>query len=255
MPIAFITGASSGLGEVFARKLASRGYQLILVARREDRLRALSGQLGGNHRILKADLTMPEGIATAEQCIRTTEGLSLLVNNAGFGSKGRFWETEFRAQDDMHTLHVRATLHLTRAALEGMVARRSGAIINVSSVAGFMQGAGNVSYCATKAWMNSFTEGLAIELSDIASPVKVQALCPGYTHTEFHDVLQIDRSRIPRALWLNADFVVEKSLRGLERGSVYVVPGWRYRFITSLVTRLPAQIRMRLGRPGKDERV
>ena len=161
------------------------------------------------------------------------------MNNAGFGSRGYLYEADPAGQEAMHRLHVLATVRLTQAALPGMVARNRGAIINVASVAGFIQGPGNVSYCATKAWMNSFSEGLAMELAGIRSAVTVQALCPGYTYSEFHDVAGMDRNEVPRSLWMDAAFVVAESLRGLDRGRLFVIPGWRYRLIVLLIRVVP----------------
>ena len=217
---------------------------------------ALAATLPVPCRILPADLSTDEGIATIAAAIRRTPDLELLVNNAGFGSKGRLWEAEFATQDAMHAVHVKATLHLTRAALEGMVARKRGGIVNVSSVAGFAQTQGGVSYCATKAWMNSFTEGVAMELRGVDSPVRVQALCPGYTHTGFHEALGVDKSNIPGWMWMDAEFVVGESLRALEAPShrVFVIPGWKYKLAVAFLRHIPVGWRMRLGRPGKDQR-
>ena len=139
----------------------------------------------------------------------------------------------------MHRLHVLATMRLTHAALGGMVARKIGGVINVSSVAGFWQSPGTVSYCATKCWMNSFTKGLALELKSIGSPVKVQGLCPGFTHTEFHDSAGYDQTLISESLWMNAEDVVSESLRGLDRGKLFVVPGWRYQILVFFMKHLP----------------
>jgi short-subunit dehydrogenase len=146
-------------------------------------------------------------------------------------------------------------MRLTHAALRGMVPGRKGSIINVSSVAAFANSPGNVSYCATKAWMNVFTEGLAIELRGINSPVRVQALCPGFTITEFHDTLGVDRGNIPGWLWMKADDIVAASLRGLERGDIIVVPGWQYKVLVAFLNSIPASLRRRLGRPFPDKRV
>lgn len=253
--VALITGASSGIGETFARKFAARGYDLILVARRAERLEQLAGELPTTVHVLAADLVTEEGLATVEQAIRDCPNLEMLVNNAGFGSLGRFWQTDIAGQDRMHRLHVLATVRLTHAALRGMTVRQKGAVINVSSVAAFSINPGNVSYCATKAWMNSFTEGLAIELRSIQSPVRVQALCPGFTITEFHDTLGVDRGNIPAWLWMKADDVVEASLRGVDRGEVIVVPGWHYKAVVAFLRCLPPSIRRRMGRPFKDKRV
>jgi len=247
---ALITGASSGIGEVFARKLAGRGYDLILVARRGDRLRALALSLPTKTEVLSADLASEAGLAKTEGAIRDCAELELLVNNAGFGTLGRFWEADLAGQIRMHEVHVLATMRLTHAALAGMVGRGRGSVISVSSVAAFGQSPGNVSYCATKAWMNSFTEGLDMELRSAGSPVKVQALCPGFTVTEFHGTMGMDAKLIPRFLWLKADDVVEASLEGLERGKVIVIPNWKYKIGATLLKHVPHALKRRAGRPG-----
>ena len=210
-----VTGASSGIGAEFARRLARDGFALILVARRREQLEHLAGELGGAE-ILTADLTLDEELTRVEARIASAPDLDLLVNNAGFGTRGRFWEASLEGQERMHRLHVMATMRLTRAALAAMVPRGRGGVINVSSVAGFGQSPGNISYCATKAWMNSFTEGLDLELRGAGSPVRVQALCPGFTITEFHDAMGTSRDGIPAWLWMRAGDVVDASLRGLQ---------------------------------------
>jgi uncharacterized protein len=253
-PVALITGASSGLGEVFARKMAARGNDLILVARRVDRLEILASQLDVNVRVIEADLATDKGVASVEAAIAETPTLDLLVNNAGFGTLGRFWEASLDGQDQMHRLHVLTPMRLTHIALAGMIARKHGAVINVSSMAAFTQSAGNVSYCATKAWMNNFTLGLNVELRGIKSPVRVQALCPGFTITEFHDALGVDRGAIPNFLWLKADYVVNASLRGLDRGEIIVVPGWKYKVAVQFMRHLPGSL-IRAARPRRDTRV
>jgi short-subunit dehydrogenase len=249
-PLALITGASSGIGTVFARKLAARGYNLILLARREDRLRALAAELPVTVETIQADLSIETGISDTERAIREGPRLDLLVNNAGFGTLGRFWEAPVESQTRMHEVHVLATMRLTHAALARMVPHGRGGVINVSSVAAFAQSPGNVSYCSTKAWINSFTEGLSIELATVKSPVKVQALCPGFTVTEFHETLGLDTSGIPRFLWMKADDVVNASLLGFDRGKVIVVPGWKYRTVATVMKHLPWSIRRRASRPG-----
>jgi uncharacterized protein len=244
--LALITGASSGIGAAFAAALAQRKYDLIVVARRQDRLDELARSLERSHGVkvesLAADLTRDQDLAQLEQRIAAASHLDLLVNNAGFGSRGKFFQTDLAGQDQMHRLHVLATMRLTHAALAGMVARAKGGIINVSSVAGFWQAPGNVSYCATKCWMNSFTEGLALELAGARSPVKVQALCPGYTRSEFHDAAGLNRNHIGAGMWMSAEEVVAESLRGLERGKTFVIPGWRYKAATFLLKHTPRAI-------------
>jgi short-subunit dehydrogenase len=252
MSIALITGASSGLGITFARKLAQAGHDVTLVARRQDRLAEVAAELTRDFGIratpLVADLGTDEGTRAVVDYIDSTPGLEVLVNNAGFGTKGLFFEADIAGQEQMHRVHVMATMRLSHAALRKMVAQRKGALINVSSVAAFSIAAGGVSYGATKAWMNAFTEALDSELRAIGSPVKVQALCPGFTITEFHDTLGTDRSRVPRWLWLSAEDVVDTSLRALQTSKVTVVTGWQYKLFVRILWLLPGSLVRKLGR-------
>jgi short-subunit dehydrogenase len=247
-PVAAITGASSGIGEVFARKLAARGHDLLLIARRKERLDRLGAELSQAHGIdaesFAADLASDTDVCRVAERLRAEPRLTVLVNNAGFGVKGRFFNSPVEEQERMHRVHVMATVRLTHAALEPMVENDNGAIVNVASVAAFARSQGNVSYCATKAWMTVFTEGLYLDLRGAGSKVRVQALCPGYTHTEFHDVMRVSKNNVGSSLWLNAGDVVEESLRGLERGKLFVVPGFPYKFVTALVPKLPTGLRV-----------
>jgi short-subunit dehydrogenase len=239
-PIALVTGASSGIGAVYAASLAEAGYHLILVARREDKLKEVQGRTGGE--ILVADLATERGIEIVTARIREAGDLDFLVNNAGFGTHGSFWEAPLAGQDAMHRLHVIAPVNLTHAALPRMVDRNRGYVVNVSSVAGFGQSPGSVSYCATKNWMNSFTEGLWLELKIAGSDVRVQALCPGYTRSEFHEAADLDMSAVPDSLWTSAEEVVEASLNGLPHNELFVVPGWRYQTWVSMQKVLPRAV-------------
>lgn len=247
--IVAITGASSGIGEAFARKLAPT-HDLILIARRKDRLEALAAEFARayetNCEVLHADLTVKEDLNAVAARLQNEPRLVLLINNAGFGTRGRFWEASLERQDQMHRLHVIATLQLTHAALRNLVPRDFGAIINVSSVSAFVRIAGTVSYAATKTWMNTFTEGLYLELRGMRSKVTVQALCPGYTHSEFHQKLGVNGQDKANnsSLWLTAEQVVEASLEGLIRKKLFVVPGWRYGLLTAFVSKLPAALRL-----------
>jgi uncharacterized protein len=253
-PLAVITGASSGIGAVFARKLAARGYDLLLIARREDRLRSLATEMSETYRVsagfMTADLAADADLDRVADRIRSEPRLGLLVNNAGFGTHGFFFETDVQGQEQMHRLHVIATVRLTHVALANLVKQGSGGVINVASVAGFGQSPMNVSYCATKTWMNSFTEGLAIELSIKAPNVRIQALCSGFTLSEFHDVLKMDRSAIPGSLWMSADFVVEESLRGFDKGKLFVIPGWRYKLIVAGMKLMPGVLMRKIAVGG-----
>ena len=242
-PLAVVTGASSGIGAAFARALAARGYDLVLVARRQDRLQQLAEELSKQFHVnctsLKADLTLDADLRKVEDYLAAAPNLQMLVNNAGFGSQGRFYEAPFESQDAMHRLHVLATMRLTHAALRNLTARNQGAIINVASVAAYVPRPGSTSYYATKAWMNCFTEGLYLELKTAGSRVRMQALCPGFTYTEFHEVLGIERNFISGGWWMPAEDVVDASLKGLEKGKLFVVPGWRYKLLVALLRMMP----------------
>jgi uncharacterized protein len=255
-PVALITGASSGLGAEFARALAAKGADLILAARREARLQALAKQLQADHgthtEVLVVDLATDVGIAAVKNRILATPNLLWLVNNAGFNVKGYFHEAPVDTLDRMYRLQVLAPFQLTHAALEGMVARNAGAIINVASVVSFLMTVGSVSYASTKSWIHAFTEGIYIEQRNAGSNVRLQSLCPGYVLTEFHDVVGMDRGLIPKSFWLDAPFVVSESLQALDRNQLLVIPGWKYRLIVWLVRRLPAAARYALAeRMGK----
>jgi hypothetical protein len=246
--VTVITGASSGLGAEFARQLAARGHNLLLVARRLPRLEQLQSELQSAHPIhvepFCADLADDLQVEALARRLESGPPIDLLVNNAGFGTRGYFHLTDYARQVEMHKVHVLAPLRLTRAVLPAMIARASGAIINVSSVASFFRSPGSVSYCATKGWMRDFCEGLRLELDAQHSPVVVQALCPGFTYTEFHDVLGSDRKQIAKQLWMRADFVVGESLAALASRQLIVIPGWRYKLIVAIGTRLPLSWRL-----------
>lgn len=248
--LAAITGASSGIGEAFARKLAP-GHDLLLIARREDRLQSLadefSNKFGTRTEVLRADLSEAADLATATERIAGARNLALLVNNAGFGTKGRFWEASILDQERMHRLHVLATVRLTHAALGRMVAEDFGGIVNVASVSSFLRSPGTTSYSATKAWMSAFTEGIHLELRAVHSNVTVQALCPGFTYSEFHDAMGANRYRgAGPGWWLTAEEVVDASIEGLRRRKLLVIPGWRYKALTAIIPRLPSQLRLRV---------
>ena len=235
---ALITGASSGIGAEFARQLACRGYHLVLVARRKERLIDLADRLQQTHpvkaKVLVADLTIEEDIQRVEQHIFELKTLDLLVNNAGFGMHGKFTELDISKHIAMIQVHDIACVRLTWAALPGMIARNQGGIINVSSISGLVP-IGNITYGTTKAFQVVFSETLQMELS--ATGINIQALCPGYTYTEFHDrpdLTNFQRSSIPKALCSSAEQVVSESLRGLEKGKRIVVPGTFNRIFASL---------------------
>ncbi|MGH9610630.1 MAG: SDR family NAD(P)-dependent oxidoreductase [Bryobacteraceae bacterium] len=243
-----ITGASSGIGAEFARQLAPE-HDLLLIARRKERLDELAERFSREHRagveVLAADLSEESGLARAAEHIAGESRLALLVNNAGFGMRGRFWEAPIETQEQMHRLHVTATLRLTHAALRNMVPRDYGAIVNVASMAALVRGPSAVSYAATKSWMTAFTEGLYLELRAAHSHIVAQALCPGFTYSEFHGKIGAkEGSGAPRSFWLSAEEVVSASLDGLRRRKPIVIPGWRYQLVNAIVSKLPIGVRL-----------
>ncbi len=248
-PLALVTGASSGIGKVYAQALARRGYDLVLVARDGDRLSALAAELARNGALattVVGDLSREEGLAATEAAIATAGRLDLLVNNAGFGTTGLLALTPLEAQEQMLRLHVIAVNRISRAALQVMRPAGRGSIVTVASVASFVNSTGNVNYCATKAYQRSFSEGLALECAP--DGIRVQALCPGFTHTEFHARMSDDQlGRAPAWMWLSAAGVVETSLRQLEaNGPVICVPGVQYKVAVFLARHMPLWIKARI---------
>lgn len=257
--IAVISGASSGIGAEFARQLAAKGYDLILVARRKERLSALATCLEQEYAIrtevLVADLSNPDAVERVQQRIVQLKHLTMLVNNAGFGTSGNFTEIELGLQIAMVQVHILASMQFCRAALPGMVAKGRGAIINVSSIAGLIPMPGNVTYCATKAYLNSFSEALQVELD--GTGVQVQALCPGFTYTEFHGSPEFkgqSYTRIPKILWMTAEEVVTASLNALKRDRVIYIPGLGYRLIATVIHLTPTVLRQWVMAHGRQLR-
>ncbi|MFT4569349.1 MAG: short-subunit dehydrogenase [Hyphomicrobiaceae bacterium] len=239
--LAAVTGASAGIGESFARELAKRGWDLLLVARRKQRLEKLAAELRADHGcrvdILAADLTRPAALRRVEDALSASRRLGLLVNNAGMGDFGVFSKSDRDREESEIRLNTIAVVRLTHAALPGMVRRKSGSIINVSSTAGFAPCPNFATYGATKAFLNSFTEALHEELAD--SGVAVQALCPGLTHTEIFEAAGTDTSGLPEFLWMESEDVVIESLNALETGTVVCVPGLGNRALSTLARMLP----------------
>jgi uncharacterized protein len=241
---ACITGASSGIGEAFARRLAADGFNLLLHGRREDRLAALCEslhqQFGIRTEYLVAELSRPDELRAFEDRLRRIPELSLLVNNAGYATTRYFCDEQIDGQEALIHTHVTATVRLTHAALTGMLARGSGTIINVSSVAGFLNGPGSVTYCATKAYLISFTETLHLEVG--RRGIHLQALCPGFTRSDFHSRLGYDTSGDFFKHFMSAEEVVDISLRDLRRGVIVSVPGLRYKVAAFVPHLLPRRL-------------
>lgn len=253
---ALITGASSGIGAVFARRLAQLGYNVVLVARREDRLKQLAAELGDNYGIyaeaLVADLANPRDVQKVEDRLASSDSLTVLINNAGFGFGREFHELRREELDRMLDVHLKASIRLCHAAVPGLVQRGRGAVVNVSSIMGFMAIPGSETYCATKSFLTVFSKALARTTS--GTGVTVQALCPGLTRTEFHEAASYKASAgdgKPWA-WMSAREVVEASLAGLEQGKEVVVPGTLNQLITAVMSSpLEPMIRPLIARPKR----
>lgn len=229
---ALVTGASSGIGAAFSKRLAQDDYDLIIVARRRDRLEALAEQLQKSHpikvEVIVADLSQPDALRAVEKRVMEDTALDLLVNNAGFGGYMPFVTLDPDKAEELINLQVLAVTRLTRAALPGMIARGHGSIINVSSRLAFSGSMGSsqlpnrATYAGTKAFVNTFTQLLQSELG--GTGVQVQALCPGVVQTEFHERVGINPNRIPADIVMKPEEVVDASLVGLKIGEVICIP-------------------------------
>ncbi|QDQ13214.1 SDR family NAD(P)-dependent oxidoreductase [Streptomyces spectabilis] len=239
MTTALITGATSGIGAAFARRLATDGHNLVLVARDTQRLREQATELHDRHgievEVLTADLATDEGIAAVEQRLgNRRDPVDLLVNNAGFANKGRYLEVPIADELTMLKVHCEAVLRLTSAATETMRERGRGGIVNVASVAAFVP---RGTYGASKAWIVQFTQGAARDLA--ASGVRLMALCPGFVRTEFHERAGMGTDNVPKWMWLDADKLVATALTDLARGKSLSVPDPRYKAMMGVVKVTP----------------
>jgi len=246
---ALVTGASTGLGAVFATALARQQYDLAIVARNRERLEALAGRLQQSYgiavEVIVADLTQATALRSVEKHVAGDYALELLVNNAGFGTTGSFARLDPDQEEAEICLNILALVRLTRAALPGMIARGRGAIINVSSLAAFAPGPYDATYSATKAFVNSFTEALHEELC--GTGVHVQTLCPGFTHTEFQQRAGIAISKIPTFAWMTPEAVVDASLSALQRQQVVCIPGLVNRLLALLMGAAPRRLVRRVS--------
>jgi short-subunit dehydrogenase len=244
---ALVTGASSGIGAAYARRLAKQGTDVVLVARRADALRTLAEDLQARHGVrceaLAADLATEDGIAAVEAAVGDVD---LLVSNAGYGISARLLETDPADVEGMVRLNVLAVARLARAALPGMVARRHGAIVHVSSVAGFQPSPSFATYNATKSFVTMFTECLSIEVK--GTGVRVQALCPGLTRTGFQSVAgETGTDGLPDLMWQTADEVVDASLAGQRRNKVLVVSGAPNKALIGVSSVMPHGLKRRVA--------
>ena len=237
--IAFITGATSGIGAEFARAFARQNYDLIITGRREQVINALASELKAayaiNVKVILAELSDEKTIERLADKIKNLPNLEVLVNNAGFGSRGYFYAGDIAVYENMLKTHVLATMKFSHAALSNMIAHKNGVIINVSSVAGFM--AWSPVYSATKAFINMFTESLHLQLK--ANGIKFQALCPGYTISDFHKKINIDiheECKKFKIKPMSPEQVVSISLKYLKKGRVICIPGFLNKLAVALLT-------------------
>jgi hypothetical protein len=239
MGTALVTGATAGIGNAFARALAARGDCLVLVARDAARLSEVAQQLRARHgvevEVIAADLTDRQQLdRVADRLRQPGRPVDVLVGNAGFGIPQRFVGGDLAAEERQFDVLARSVLVLAHAALPGMVARRRGALVTVSSVAGFMPAG---TYSAAKAWATTFTRSLAGELA--GTGVTATALCPGYVRTEFHGRAGMDMRGVPAWAWLDADRLVADCLRDVARGRSVSVPGLPYKAAVVALRHLP----------------
>ena len=243
---ALVTGASSGIGEEFARQLVKKRYDLVLVARRRDRLEKLAAELaeahGTNAEVISADLATPEGIHTVEK--RFGQGdIDLLVNNAGFPTHGEFTSLPIHRELEEVDVNIKALVRLTRAALEPMVQRKRGTVINLGSTGSFQPVPYMSTYAATKAFVLHFSEGVHEEVKPHG--VTVTCLCPGYVMTEFQQVAGLDKSKIPNRGRVSLEQVVEAALKGAAAGRAIVIPGALNRTMATGLVRLTPRFAVR----------
>ena len=248
---ALITGPTAGIGLSFARQLAAQGYRLVLVARNEERLRSVAADLereyGVEVEVLPADLSDRASLAPVEARVADpARPVDLLVNNAGFGLKHPFLENDVEDEQAMLDVLVTAVLRLTHAALGPMVARGSGAIVNVSSVAGYLP---RGTYSAAKAYVTALSEWADLTYRDRG--VRVMALLPGFTKTEFHERMDVSRESAPSFLWLDADRLVRDALSDLRKGRTISVPSRRYKALAALAKYTPSSVQARFQGLGR----
>jgi short-subunit dehydrogenase len=247
MAIALITGATAGIGAQFARLLAKEGFDLILVARNKNRLastaKSLNKEFGVKVEVLPADLTKPVQLEKVRKRLSDSrKPIEVLINNAGFGINQSFLVSDLSDEQGLLDVLVTAPMRLTHAVLPIMKERNSGTIVNVSSVASWIAGG---SYSAAKSYLTVLTESLHTELR--STKVKISALCPGFTRTEFHERGRMKMNGLPNFMWLSAEKVVSKSWRDVNAGKVISIPGWQYLILSSISRFGPRPMVRRIG--------
>ena len=247
MAIALITGATAGIGAQYARLLAKEGFDLILVARNKNRLastaKSLNKEFGVKVEVLPADLTKPIQLEKVRKRLSDSrKPIEVLINNAGFGINKSFLVSDLSDEQGLLDVLVTAPMRLTHAVLPIMKERNSGTIVNVSSVASWIAGG---SYSAAKSYLTVLTESLHTELRP--TKVKISALCPGFTRTEFHERGRMKMNGLPNFMWLSAEEVVSKSWRDVNAGKVISIPGWQYLILSSISRFGPRPMVRRIG--------
>jgi hypothetical protein len=242
---ALVTGATAGIGESFTRLLASKGYNVALVARNEERLHeraaGLRERYGVQTFVLPADLSTNEGCAAVEDYIKTYE-IEVLINNAGFGINKAFSASQMDAEQQLLDVLVRTPMRLMHTIIPGMKQRKSGIIINNSSVASFIAGG---TYSAAKSYLTVLSESMNTELA--SSGVKVSALCPGFTRTEFHERGRMKMGGLPKFMWLNSDKLVAQSWKDALANKPVSIPGWQYKLLVGVISTLPRRFVRQIG--------
>ncbi len=240
---AVITGATSGIGAAFAREFARRGYDLVITGRRREVIEALAQGIreacGVQVDVVLAELSNQDGIQKIIDAI-SNKNVGVLVNNAGFGASVLFQESDLPVMEQLAKVNVLAPMALTRAVLPGMVSRGSGAVINVSSEAVYMAIPKNTVYAASKAFLKTFTEGLHLDL--YGTGVKAMAVCPGLTHTDFHEKMGLSKARQTDhgfVTWMSPEDVVRQAMRDIDKGKVISIPGSRTRMMIRMLSLLP----------------
>ena len=247
MPTALITGATAGIGESFTRLLAEKGYDLVLVARDKKRLQERAKSLEAKFKIkvevLQADLSVAIQLAKVEKRLANPNSpIEVLINNAGFGIKDSFLASDIVDEILLIDVLAKAPMQLMHSVLPQMLKRNSGTIINVSSVASFIAGG---TYSAAKAYLTVHTESLHTELAK--TNIKISALCPGFTHTEFHQRGMMKMSGLPNFMWLEADRVVAESWKAAMAGKAICIPSWRYKTLSTIARFGPRPLVRKLG--------
>lgn len=242
---ALVTGATVGIGESFTRLLAEKNYNLVLVARDMSRLQERASQLQSQFNvqthILQADLSTDAGCTVVEQYIANNQ-IDVLINNAGFGINKAFTMSELKTEQEMFDVLVRTPMRLMHGVLPGMKQRNKGVVINVSSVAGYIAGG---SYSAAKSYLTVISESLHTELAD--TNIKVSALCPGFTRTEFHQRGRMSMKGLPNFMWLDSDTLVAKAWSDALKGKAVSIPGWQYQILVFVIASLPRSIIRKVG--------